>query len=123
MIALALFVTRRISESSFIGRLCWRTFSSPDMKQNPEKYASALQVTLHKVISVPSDAAEGRGARDQAGLAENLEAHRSTLTLCQDAMRLHPDRLSRVPDPSGKGDRGTRDDQPHAKDRSKAKTM
>src|SRR5262245_8942488 len=67
MIALALFVTRRISESSFIGRPCWRTFSSPDMKQNPEKYASALQVTLHKVISVPRDAVEERGARDRAG--------------------------------------------------------
>jgi len=93
------------------------------MKQNPEKYASALQVAVHKVISVPSDAAEGRGARDQAGLAENLEAHRSTFTLCQDAMRLHPDQLSRLPDPSAKGDRGTRGDEPHGKDRSRAKTM
>ena len=45
------------------------------MKQNPEKYAKRpSDCVLHKVISVPGDAAEGRGARDQAGSAENLEA-------------------------------------------------
>src|SRR5215831_2634694 len=95
-----------ISESSFIGRPCWLTFSSPDMKQNPEKYAKRpSDCVLHKVISVPSDAAEGRGARDQARLAENLEAHRSTLALCQDATS--PSRPAlKAARSDAKGDRG-----------------